>query len=203
MLTLCTLATETCRHYSDLTNENKAEYCARRGYNFVSCSELLDRRPDVKPVQAACWSKYLLMIDIMQKQMNYGYVVWMDADMWIFNKDLDIEALMDDNHLIFASKDQQGYNLGTFAMRSCQQSIDLLREWFSRDKWMNHLWSESMAFNEWAGEGENDAIIKRIDRQVWNTFFGEPMPCNVIHMVGETAGARKGYFEQCKAGLIK
>lgn len=198
---ICTIAHGACAPYAELTNDNRRQYCNAHGYQFLFSNQLLFDKAD-SPIQNACWSKLVLMHDIMS---NYAtdYVCWMDNDMWIFNMDLDIMSQLTGKYSLFTSHDAQGLNLGVMAMPSCKESQLLLKDWLSREKWLNHKWSESMAVNEWYNEGTNKDRVKLVDRQFWNTFLHEKQgKCNVLHLAGETTAARHEYFRQCKNGLI-
>jgi hypothetical protein len=194
MIALTTLSTPEIQSYSDLTNLNKKEYCKKRGYDFCPVFEKLDDRPPH-------WSKFLIMHRLMDSYK--GFVVWMDADMWIFNMKLKLESLFDDKHLLFISEDFNGINAGIFAMPCCIESQSLLIDWYKRDKWVGHCWQDQAAMMEWIDEGNHNKV-EIVDKLIWNSYQSEKnAETNIIHLPAMSTQDRLDYFIACYKGIVK
>lgn len=195
-IAVCTLATSETDSYSQYTNENKKGYCERNGYDLIIETESLDTDLPVP------WTK----IKVLQKAIQidkYDFVVWMDADLWIFNMDLKLENLFDNEHLLFISKDKAGPNSGVFAMKVCKESVDILNDWYDRTEFIEHQWWENAAVHQWYNEGVNRLVVKLIDKTIWNSYLNEKTSeTNICHLAGATLKERENFFAGCASGDI-
>ena len=105
--------------FADIGNHSSlvmADYCHRRGYEFVCYRHVPD------PSRPASWNK----IRLIQQELQYcDWLIWMDADAIPVNPDFSIERLIeklpDKDFLV--SSDENGLCFGVFVVRNCAWSV--------------------------------------------------------------------------------
>ncbi len=115
-------------------------YAARHGYSLELRTELVDHsRP-------APWSKVVLLRALATE---YDLLLWLDADLVIVDRSLDIASELDDGRFLYlaehATKEGRMPNSGVMMLRGGQQTIDFLDEVYAQEDLINHRWWENAA----------------------------------------------------------
>lgn len=121
---LVTLFDEKFNAIGALSSRVMAEYCHKRGYQFVCYNHLPDKS------RGAQWNKTRI---VQQELHDCDWLMWMDADSLPVNHDFSIEKMIGqipDKDLII-SGDDGGLCFGIFAIRNCSWSVQFLQTlWF-------------------------------------------------------------------------
>ena len=79
-IAICTLSIgEKYKQYTRYTTQNKKIYCEKHGYTFIEDDDVYNKD---KPIP---WSKLLL---IQKYLSDFDYIAWIDADIYIMNKEI-------------------------------------------------------------------------------------------------------------------
>lgn len=109
----------------DVVARVNASYAEASGYgysiNVQTCSThgaVLRRSPSWRKV--GC---------VMHELVNCEWLLWVDADALIVNRDFKLESLVKADKDLLLSSDSCGYCAGVFMIRNTAWSFDLLRAW--------------------------------------------------------------------------
>jgi hypothetical protein len=153
--------------YIDLVSEaiqNKRDYCARQGYDFIYLEHSMDKS---RPVP---WTKILLVENVLLSN-KYDWVFWSDADAIFTNFNIRLENFLDNNYDFIVSKDFNNINTGNFFMKRSRNSFRLLRSIYSQKQYINHPWWENEAtIFLYATNPKIQSITKIIDQRLINSY---------------------------------
>lgn len=144
--------------------QNKREYCARQGYDFIYLENSLD---ESRPVP---WTKILLMQKVLQSG-KYDWVFWTDADSIFTNFNIRLESFIDNDYDFIVSRDFNNINTGNFFLKFGKNSRNLLRMIYAQTQYINHPWWENEATiflyrtSPWV-----QGITKIIDQRLINSY---------------------------------
>lgn len=180
--------------YAIYTSNNLKNYCDLYGYDFIY-SGILDK---TKPPQ---WSKVLLIKQTMETDI-YDWLMWIDADIAITNKNVRLENIIEqyseNKDFILCNEDDyyriqpsfkiypnfNVYNTGVFLIRCCQWSKEFLKKW--NDQKPNLTLFEQDAFRNLY---DNDVEIRQhtniIPQRIMNSHPTTHLPGDfIIHYFG-------------------
>lgn len=131
--------------FSDKIFEHNTEYFKRHNYRFVIEKKSLcnDRHPS--------WSKLLLVMREMKNNPSYDYIVWIDDDILIMDKEKCFEDFIIqypfENFLVCSDCGNAKWvlNSGLFVCKNNDQTIDMLNEIYEKaDKKYYHtgVWEQ-------------------------------------------------------------
>lgn len=100
------------------TNKSKLKYCAKHGYN--ACL-IKDEAVGFHPG----WLKIKHLIE--QMKLNPDWILWIDADAFITNNDINLESFLEGD-LVIAEDSSNGVNSGVFLIRCCDKTKNFLQE---------------------------------------------------------------------------
>ncbi|KAL3617955.1 putative xyloglucan 6-xylosyltransferase 5 [Castilleja foliolosa] len=119
-------------HYLLKALKNKIDYCRIHGIEIVYNMAHLDKE------MAGYWAKLPLIRRLMLSHPEVEWIWWMDSDALFTDMVFEIPALKYRNHnmvihgypdLLFDQKSWIALNTGSFLLRNCQWSLDLLDAW--------------------------------------------------------------------------
>ncbi|RRT82039.1 hypothetical protein BHE74_00004518 [Ensete ventricosum] len=119
-------------HYLLKAIKNKIDYCRLHGIEIVYNMAHLDRE------LAGYWAKLPLIRRLMLSHPEVEWIWWMDSDALFTDMAFEIPLPRYDAHnlvvhgypdLIFDQHSWIGLNTGSFLLRNCQWSLDLLDAW--------------------------------------------------------------------------
>ena len=115
-------------------------YAARHGYELELRTEVLDRsRPPA-------WSKIVLLRELAQR---YELLVWLDADLVIVDRSLDIATELEDGRFLYlaehATKEGRMPNSGVMLLRGGAATTEFLDEVYAQEDLVEHRWWENAA----------------------------------------------------------
>lgn len=119
-------------HYLLKAIKNKIDYCRIHGIEIVYNMAHLDRE------MAGYWAKLPLIRRLMLSHPEVEWVWWMDSDALFTDMTFEIPALRYKDHnlvihgypdLLFDQKSWIALNTGSFLLRNCQWTLDLLDVW--------------------------------------------------------------------------
>lgn len=140
-------------HFSDRIFNRLKEYCTLHGYHY----EL--HNINYTSERHISWTKLPLMRDIIHRNPQFDFYIWIDDDIYITNMDIPFETFLDkfgfsdvqNTQDVMISEDGQTdtpLNMGMFIIR--KTAVDLLDEiWHHADVLQNYF------KNDW----EQDALI--------------------------------------------
>ncbi|KAJ4793335.1 Galactosyl transferase GMA12/MNN10 family protein [Rhynchospora pubera] len=119
-------------HYQVKAIKNKIDYCRIHGIDIFYNNALLDAE------MAGFWAKLPLLRTLLLSHPEVEFIWWMDSD--AFFTDMAFEPPWDRyepynlvfhgwDHLVYKDKNWVGLNTGSFFLRNCQWSLDLLDAW--------------------------------------------------------------------------
>ena len=100
-----------------ITSPNKAAYCSRWGYHWIPRTSGFD------PARPVAWSKLRF---IQEALSSHAWVFWSDPDSLITNPALSLAPLLRTRAGIIITRDQVGYNSGSFLLRRCPWTLAFL-----------------------------------------------------------------------------
>lgn len=119
-------------HYLLKATKNKVDYCRLHGIELVHNLAHLDRE------LAGYWAKLPLLRRLMLSHPEVEWIWWMDSDAFFTDMAFEIPLSKYDAHnlvvhgypdLMFEKKSWIALNTGSFLLRNCQWSLDLLDAW--------------------------------------------------------------------------
>jgi hypothetical protein len=164
-LVMVTLNNEAFRDLAICSVPEKASYCVRYGYRFVSCSiqDELERPPS--------WYK----IKVIEETLHLGdWVFWTDCDSIVWNPDLPLMGFADDRYDLILSTDLNGINSGNFFIKNSGFIKDLLKQWWDAPVWtLNHMWWEQ---KQLMLMHQNSEELRRKTKLVDQKYFNAYVP---------------------------
>ena len=132
-------------NFSDKIYENNYDYFNKYNYKFVIEKKSLcnDRHP--------AWSKLLLLQREMKANPDYDYVIWIDDDILIMNKEKPFEDFIIEFPFenILICRDcaiaRWDFNSGLFVCKNNQTTIDMLNEVYEKADpkyYYNPVWEQ-------------------------------------------------------------
>lgn len=144
--------------------KNKADYCAKHGYEFICFQKSLDTSRSIP------WSKILLILEVMEKE-ECNWIFWTDADSLVMNTALGIEELIDENYDLIISNDHNGFNSGHFLIRNCEWSRRFLLEVYSREDFINDIeWEQGAMLATLESNSHYQVRKKVIPQRLMNSY---------------------------------
>lgn len=134
----------------DMINVSKpilSEYCYRNNYSY----DIFNIPTDY--IRPYSWFKIDKLIQI---DNDYDYILWMDADSVIVNKQFKIESIINKNKYFYISKDLHNINCGVFMIHNNNYMKKFLENTWNKTQYLNHCW--------W----EQAAIIDSIENNIFN-----------------------------------
>lgn len=116
---IASIATPDMRELSEITMNNKIEYCQKNNYAgcFLTQSE------------AYLGFDKILFIEGLLNTGKYSYVYWCDCDTIFTNFNKKIEDLIDETHHFFICTDySQNINAGVFIFKNSKEGMEYLKE---------------------------------------------------------------------------
>lgn len=119
-------------HYLLKSVKNKIDYCRLHGIEMFYNMAHLD------PELPGFWAKLPIIRELMLSQPKAEWIWWMDSDALFTDMsfELPMEKYEDYNivlhgwdELVYTRKQWTGLNTGSFLIRNCQWSLDLLEAW--------------------------------------------------------------------------
>jgi hypothetical protein len=155
-------------------------YAAEHGYALELSTEVVDRsRP-------APWSKIVLLRRLAER---YELLVWLDADLVIVDRSLDIAGeLEEDRHLYLAehqTREGRMPNSGVMMLRGGERTIAFLDEVYAQEDLIFHRWWENAAICRLlgyeldpVGPGEPTELLRNHTKLIsprWNAIRDAPV----------------------------
>ncbi|KAG9132149.1 hypothetical protein Leryth_022621 [Lithospermum erythrorhizon] len=119
-------------HYLLKSIKNKIDYCRLHGIEIFYNMALLDAE------MAGFWAKLPLIRKLLLSHPEVEFLWWMDSDAMFTDMVFEIPweryrksnlVMHGWNHEIYEKKNWVGLNTGSFLMRNCQWSLDMLDVW--------------------------------------------------------------------------
>lgn len=141
---------------NEVSEKNKTEYFKDKGIIFVNYE--LEQEMWNRPV---AWTKIKL---IRYNLMYCDYVIWLDCDTCIINKNFDLKGLLASDKDIYLSKDNNGINSGVMVFKNTNKVKSFLDTVWSMEQYVNHIWWEQAAIhdlyeNNWEGINEATEFV--------------------------------------------
>ncbi|KVH96013.1 galactomannan galactosyltransferase 1-like [Cynara cardunculus var. scolymus] len=155
---------------------NKVDYCRIHGYDIFYNNVLLD------PKMPSCWAKIPAVRAAMLAHPEAEWIWWLDEDAAFTDMEykLPLQRYKDYNFIVhgwpkevYVKKSWLGLNAGSFLIRNCQWSLDLLDSWADMgprspnfDKWAGIL------MNEFKHESDDQTALAYLllkEHQQWGT----------------------------------
>lgn len=165
-IAVCTLYTPELDSFARYTVMNFRSYCNRHRYDFILSNTTLD------PSRSPHWSKIILLQQFIDK---YDWLMWIDADAAITNKDIKIESLIDNEYDIIIAREELGFqviNTGVFIIKNSEQSKNFLSRWYGQN-WLNaRFWDQSGFIQLYDSDPEIKSRIKIVKQKLLNSWPG-------------------------------
>lgn len=193
-ITVCTFWTQEIESYAKWTTENKREYAERHGYGFHCPRECRTGRPPA-------WEKVFVVGEALARS---EWVWWLDADAIVTNFETPLESLLDPNFDLIACKDFNGFNSGSFLLRSTRWATRFLWNVWRLEEYTHHPWWEQAAMMQELEKEENYLHTKFVDQSLLQSYVEFWKPGDfVLHVPGKPTAERAEILarinEQAKA----
>lgn len=172
-------------YYREITYysaRNKAEYCAKHGYDLRDQLVLLDKH------KLPHWNKMLLISELLP---NYDYVVWMDADLYIMNLEIKLEDIIhkyqSSNKDIFVSSDANMTNTGVMFFKNTIDTQRFLHLWLTHPSYPGGGNFEQDAFQALHRENVDNcnSYTLVLPQKETNCYFGDYKKGDfILHFAG-------------------
>ena len=163
---------ECFKEISDLSFSTVESFCQNKS---IDCERFYVKDFD-KPM---AWFKIKALTDEI-KSNQYDYILWIDADAMILDKNFDIESIIDSKKTLHITKDFNNVNSGVMIWKVCELSSYLLDQiWLMSEKYLNHMWWEQAAIIELYEKNignilENTSFIKQSTLNAYETrYYGQ------------------------------
>ena len=127
-------------HIGQYSDWNKKAYAKKHGYDLYVFHELIDH------TRPAAWSK----IPAIEKVLDdYEWIYWSDADSLVMNSSTRLESIIDNNFDMIITRETYGWkvlNTGSFLIRNCTWSKNLLKEIYKKTDFIDNATWEQAAF---------------------------------------------------------
>lgn len=167
ILTNPSLNEETFKNVADTTIKSKLDYANQNRYDFLY---LNDFGVDIKNRYNSTQIGYLRILKVFDTIENYDYVVWIDADALITNKNLRIEDFPIDDCVFCCSYDWNGYyslNTGNFILKNTERTKIFIDQFYNVSKNYN-MPEEQATINKLFSLPETKNNIKVLDHGFLN-----------------------------------
>ena len=159
-----TLATDNLPYQRGI-EKNREQYCSLHGYTlFFHKTPVNDKPP--------AWSKLEIILNIFEKQA-FDWVLWVDSDAVIKNKEIKVEELIDNDFDLILSKDGYTYNSGVFLIRNTESSKKFLEECLAKEEFIGHPWEEQAAIVDFL-ENNKDLRVYALPQRLLNSYSEKP-----------------------------
>lgn len=165
MIKILSAYTENIQEYLEITRPILKSYCEQNQYLFQ-----IDKIP-IDFERPYAWYKIKMILDNMGDK-NISYLLWMDADSVIINKNFKIESLIKDKKYLYISKDINDINSGVMLIK-----INDFTKLFFEKVWMsvefiNHIWWEQAAIIDLINNNVMDIMnhLNYVDQNVLNAY---------------------------------
>jgi hypothetical protein len=129
--------TENIKEISDISYNSYVDYCLK------NCIEL--ERHQIKEIERGpSWYKVQFILNEFNK--GHEWVMWVDADTLLVNKNFDINQLIDKNSEVIISRDINGLNCGVMLWKKTTRTQEILKAIWDSLEFLNHPWWEQAAF---------------------------------------------------------
>jgi hypothetical protein len=145
-IVICSLSDRP--EFSEPIYEILSQYCYRHDYKLILEDKSLDTNRHI------AWSKLLLIQREMKNNPDIPYVIWIDDDIIITDKDKSIQDFIDeypfDNMLVCDDISGWAFNTGIFICKNNKETLDFLNDVYetASEKYYN------------GGVWENDALCE-------------------------------------------
>jgi uncharacterized protein YebE (UPF0316 family) len=154
---------DNIEYYAKYTEEINKIYANKYGYKYILHKGSLDTERVIN------WSKILLLLDSMEKYPKIEWFWWLDSDAIITNMDITLESIIsmvNSNSIIITSKFGSVTNTGSFLIKNCDMSKQLLKEAYGMTQYLSHRRSEESAIERLLTVRHGSYYKHR--RKVWN-----------------------------------
>ncbi len=169
-------------HYlTELSIENKRQYCAQHGFELVVAQNLAHGR-------TARWDKVMLLRRMLAQ---YEWVHWVDLDTLFMNLKRSPMEFLDGAFDLHVAKDANGLNTGSFYVRASPWSHDFLRRvWEHNDGGQGESDQRSFAhvIAQLSGS-ERSAHVKYYSQKLFNEY-----PDPIVSFKGWRGHFREGDY---------
>lgn len=149
LLTYCDTA---YKDIGDVSVPVMRSYCKLHGIDFELHEKITSQHSDVY------WNKISM---VKQALAQYDWVIWMDADILILDKDFDCKKYLsglNDKDLVISS-DFRGICMGLFFIRNCPWSISLLNTL----EYLGNIKNEKIGLYDVRNQREQDSLKVILD----------------------------------------
>ncbi len=162
---IITQCLENYSELSDITNQNKQEYCRKHGYNFLPFIGNYTNGP-------FGFQRLHLIKDNLSK---YDYIFWQGCDTLIMNFQKRIEGLVDGLDFdFFITKDVHGLNSDSFIIKNSEWSFRFLEFLIGKtDEYANDCWAEQRAMMHNENHPDFKPRILFLPQNSFNSYFYE------------------------------
>lgn len=189
---IVTLSTPNIETYCQYTRARNCDYAEQHKYQFIAFKEKLD---DSRP---ASWSKLLALL---MNWDDYDWLMWIDADAMIMNKDIKLESIIDNKYDFIVSTDLNGINCGIFLVKTTEFMRQIFEQAYDKKEFINHPWWEQAALMSLMNENEIlRQKTKKINKKEINSYMNDFEKGDfILHLPGFSNDTRylilKGLFE--------
>ena len=179
VITLCCMFTDDLKDLAYETMARNQKYCAKHNCNFLSQRLTETERP-------ASWYKIPLIKKAFENGCDWAFYV--DIDAWFLNFEKSVKDFLATDKDIVISRDVNGFNCGVMALRNCSYNQDLLDKLWEQDQFLDHIWWEQAAFQNFENENYN-GLKDRIEiapKEIFNAYYTDYTPESMlVHAVGQ------------------
>ena len=155
--------TENIKELSDISYDSYVDYCLK---NHIE----LERHQIKETERPPSW--YKIQFILSEFDNGHDWVMWVDADTLLVNKNFDINQLIDDSHEIIISRDINTLNCGVMLWKNTTTTREILKAIWDSVEFLNHPWWENAAFIKLYDENFLDMqqLVKVVPQNQLNAY---------------------------------
>lgn len=197
---------DAIKNYGDINYAINKKYCEKYKLDII-----LSNNKQYTNRHSA-WERLPLLLDNIE---NYDYLIWIDADAFLYNDAINIIDIIKDNidyNFIFSNDiGNSNINTGIFIIKNCEYSINFLKKWaYDEELYLNNpypgWWDQGVLIdmvNKNMLDIKNNSVT--IDYGILQHFYEDEL-ASFKPLVFHTAGRRgnnirynisKKYFDSC------
>jgi predicted O-methyltransferase YrrM len=176
--------------------KNKVDYCSRRDYALIGIdvnydNDLSDVIDLTRPI---AWSKVNLIRKVLESK-KYDYLVWIDADAYIMNMDIDLQEIIkskcEGDIDILLAQDYLMINTGVMFIKNTDWSRKFFKSVYDvDDEMINHSnWEQASMINHYK-ENISDTqkhlkVLDASEQCLFNSYYYNYVKGNfILHLAG-------------------
>jgi hypothetical protein len=190
-ITVLSGADKNFSELQDITSKTLLDYCVYQNYELIIKEFHSTERP-------TSWYKIPEIIQCLKNGSDF--VLWIDADAIIVNKNIRIESFIENGKDFYFANNYIGINCGVMLFRNSPLILNFLADIWNQTDYIYHMWWENGAIMDYLkNKSFPPEKLKMLDESVFNSpFYWKG--CFIHHLWGTPLTERIRVFRSLVEG---